>query len=78
HVARACVLVSAVVLSAPRLAWAQSAAQVKNDEWFACAVSSPLAEHAVSSPLELDGGIHAAIEPASGEDTAPESSLVIY
>ncbi|ATB58581.1 Hypothetical protein CKU38_02141 [Xanthomonas citri pv. fuscans] len=37
---------------------------------------SPFAGHAVNHPRGLDGGIHAANGPASGEDTAPKSLSV--
>ncbi|AUI91577.1 hypothetical protein EBA01_17510 [Xanthomonas oryzae pv. oryzae] len=40
------------------------------------ALPSPLAAHAVNPSMGLDGRIHAAHGPASGEDTAPDSWLV--
>ncbi|SON84815.1 conserved hypothetical protein [Xanthomonas phaseoli pv. phaseoli] len=39
-----------------------------------CAVSSPLAGHAVNPSMGLDGGIHTANGPAI---TAPDSWLVV-
>ncbi|MCL1535973.1 hypothetical protein [Xanthomonas nasturtii] len=42
-----------------------------------CAVLSPLVGHAVNPSMGLGGGIHAANGPAIGEDTAPDSWLVV-
>ncbi len=42
------------------------------------AVSSPLTGQAVNPSVGLDGGVHAATGPASGEGTALESWLASY
>ncbi|AZR28606.1 hypothetical protein NX80_021510 [Xanthomonas vasicola pv. arecae] len=42
-----------------------------------CAAPSPLAGHAINRPWGLDGGIHPTNGPASGEDTAPDSWLLV-
>ncbi|RBH54549.1 hypothetical protein BRM31_20700, partial [Xanthomonas oryzae pv. oryzae] len=41
------------------------------------AVPSPLAGYAVNPSMAFDGGVHAANGPAIGEDTAPDSWLVV-